>query len=396
MIYINDLTSVSSLGSDETAIVDSLSHPDRCYLTYRDDLLNENKGSYFGEIKAALPSLDDYPEHKSRNSGVLAYLADSIKFSIEKIKGKYSKDRIAVILGTSTSGLDETEDELKKFMDTGVPSRDFYYKSQEFGDPSMFLADFLDIDGPAYTISTACSSSARALICAKRMLESGLVDAVIAGGADTLCKVPINGFNSMGVLSHERCLPFNKNRSGINIGEGGGLMILSKERAELALLGVGESSDAYHVSSPEPSGEGAIRAMKMALDNASLKPSDIGYVNLHGTATKLNDAMESKAMSALFHNRVPCSSTKYLTGHTLGAAGIVEAATLCYILKHDLYLPVQDFSRDEIDDTLEECGLIRDRIKAIKPVMMSNSFAFGGNNASLIIGRTDFFCKDSR
>ena len=134
----------------------------------------------------------------------------------------------------------------------------------------------------------------------------------------------------------------------------------------------------------------------MALDNASLKPSDIGYVNLHGTATKLNDAMESKAMSALFHNRVPCSSTKYLTGHTLGAAGIVEAATLCYILKHDLYLPVQDFSRDEIDDTLEECGLIRDRIKAIKPVMMSNSFAFGGNNASLIIGRTDFFCKDSR
>lgn len=385
MIYINVLTSVSSLGTNELTIVDSLSHTDRCYLTYRDDLLNEHKGSYFGQIKAKLPRLDEYPEHKSRNSAVLAFLADSIKDSINELKQKYSKDRIAIILGTSTSGLDETENELKKFMQTGVPSRDFYYKSQEFGDPSMFLADYLDIDGPAYTISTACSSSARALICGKRMLESGLVDAVIAGGADTLCKVPINGFNSMGVLSHERCLPFNKNRAGINIGEGGGLMILSKEKASLELLGVGESSDAYHVSSPEPSGAGAISAMKMALDDASLTTDDIGYVNLHGTATKLNDAMESKAMASLFKGRVPCSSTKYMTGHTLGAASIVEAAILCYLLKHDLDLPVQDFSHDEIDDTLDECGLVKEKMKAKKKVMMSNSFAFGGNNASIII-----------
>ena len=384
MIYINVLTSVSSLGTNELTIVDSLSHTDRCYLTYRDDLLNEHKGSYFGQIKAKLPRLDEYPEHKSRNSAVLAFLADSIKDSINELKQKYSKDRIAIILGTSTSGLDETENELKKFMQTGVPSRDFYYKSQEFGDPSMFL-DYLDIDGPAYTISTACSSSARALICGKRMLESGLVDAVIAGGADTLCKVPINGFNSMGVLSHERCLPFNKNRAGINIGEGGGLMILSKEKASLELLGVGESSDAYHVSSPEPSGAGAISAMKMALDDASLTTDDIGYVNLHGTATKLNDAMESKAMASLFKGKVPCSSTKYMTGHTLGAAGIVEAAILCYLLKHDLDLPVQDFSHDEIDDTLDECGLVKEKMKAKKKVMMSNSFAFGGNNASIII-----------
>lgn len=388
MIYINVLTSVSSLGTNELTIVDSLSHTDRCYLTYRDDLLNEHKGSYFGQIKAKLPRLDEYPEHKSRNSAVLAFLADSIKDSINELKQKYSKDRIAIILGTSTSGLDETENELKKFMQTGVPSRDFYYKSQEFGDPSMFLADYLDIDGPAYTISTACSSSARALICGKRMLESGLVDAVIAGGADTLCKVPINGFNSMGVLSHERCLPFNKNRAGINIGEGGGLMILSKEKASLELLGVGESSDAYHVSSPEPSGAGAISAMKMALDDASLTTDDIGYVNLHGTATKLNDAMESKAMASLFKGKVPCSSTKYMTGHTLGAAGIVEAAILCYLLKHDLDLPVQDFSHDEIDDTLDECGLVKEKMKAKKKVMMSNSFAFGGNNASIIIANS--------
>lgn len=387
MIYINDLTSVSSLGTNELTIVDSLSHTDRCYLTYREDLLNEHKGSYFGQIKAKLPRLDEYPEHKSRNSAVLAFLTDSIKNSINELKQKYSKDRIAIILGTSTSGLNETENELKKFMQTGVPSRDFYYKSQEFGDPSMFLADYLEIDGPAYTISTACSSSARALICGKRMLESGLVDAVIAGGADTICKVPINGFNSMGVLSQERCLPFNKNRAGINIGEGGGLMILSKEKASLELLGVGESSDAYHVSSPDPSGAGAISAMEMALNDASLTTDDIGYVNLHGTATKLNDAMESKAMASLFKGKVPCSSTKYMTGHTLGAAGIVEAAILCYLLKHDLDLPVQDFSHDEIDDTLDECGLIKEKIKAKKKVMMSNSFAFGGNNASIIIAK---------
>lgn len=251
----------------------------------------------------------------------------------------------------------------------------------------MFLADYLEIDGPAYTISTACSSSARALICGKRMLETGLVDAVIAGGADTLCKVPINGFNSIGLLSFKRCIPFSKNRSGINIGEGGALMILTQEKSDLVLLGVGESSDAYHVSSPEPSGAGAIMAMEMALDNASLSPDDIGYVNLHGTATKLNDAMESKAMASLFKGKVPCSSTKYMTGHTLGAAGIVEAAILCYLLKHDLDLPVQDFSHDEIDDTLDECGLVKEKMKAKKKVMMSNSFAFGGNNASIIIAK---------
>lgn len=388
MIYINDLTSVSSLGTNELTIVDSLSHTDRCYLTYRDDLLNKHKGSYFGQIKAKLPRLDEYPEHKSRNSAVLAFLTDSIKDSINELKQKYGKDRIAIILGTSTSGLDQTELELQKFIDIGVHSHDFSYKSQEFGDPSMFLADYLEIDGPAYTISTACSSSARALICGKRMLESGLVDAVIAGGADTLCKVPIIGFDSIGLLDHNRCAPFNKNRAGINIGEGGGLMILSKEKADLVLLGVGESSDAYHVSSPEPSGAGAIMAMEMALNDASLTTDEIGYVNLHGTATKLNDAMESKAMASLFKGKVPCSSTKYMTGHTLGATGIVEAAILCYLLKYDLDLPVQDFSHDEIDDTLDECGLIKENVKAKKKVMMSNSFAFGGNNASIIIATT--------
>lgn len=387
MIYINDLTSVSSLGTNELTIVDSLSHTDRCYLTYRDDLLNKHKGSYFGQIKAKLPRLDEYPEHKSRNSAVLAFLTDSIKDSINELKQKYGKDRIAIILGTSTSGLDQTELELQKFIDIGVHSHDFSYKSQEFGDPSMFLADYLEIDGPAYTISTACSSSARALICGKRMLESGLVDAVIAGGADTLCKVPIIGFDSIGLLDHNRCAPFNKNRAGINIGEGGGLMLLSKEKADLVLLGVGESSDAYHVSSPDPSGAGAISAMEMALNDASLTTDDIGYVNLHGTATKLNDAMESKAMASLFKGKVPCSSTKYMTGHTLGAAGIVEAAILCYLLKYELDLPVQDFSHDEIDDTLDECGLIKENVKAKKKVMMSNSFAFGGNNASIIIAK---------
>ena len=226
------------------------------------------------------------------------------------------------------------------------------------------------------------------LISAHRLIESGLCDVVIAGGADTLSTVPINGFNSMGLISPTPCTPFCKGRDGISIGEAGGLMILSKEKSELSLLGLGESSDAYHVSSPDPSGEGAISAMNMALSGAGLSPSDIGYINLHGTATKLNDAMEAKAVASIFSNKVPCSSTKYMTGHTLGAAGILESCILCYILENDLTLPLQSTEYRELDSELDDCGLILNSSRASKPFMMSNSFAFGGNNASVIIGLT--------
>ncbi|MGN0893883.1 MAG: beta-ketoacyl-ACP synthase [Succinivibrio sp.] len=389
MIYINDYSIVCSLGNNREEVKASLLDTDKCYLQKRDDLLVDHSSSYFGLIRDDLPKLYGFEEHRSFNSSVIAYLSDAISESISKLKDRYGKDRIGIVLGTSTSGLNETEEELKKFLSTGEHSDDYFFKSQQMGDPSMFLADYLDIDGPAYTVSTACSSSARALISAKRLIESGLCDAVIAGGADTRCQIPINGFNSMGVLSHDWCMPFNKNRHGINIGEGGGLAILSKEPSKLILAGVGESSDAYHVSSPEPNGEGAYEAMRMALSDANLKAEDIGYINLHGTATVLNDSMESKAVNRLFSDKTLCSSTKYLTGHTLGAAGIVEALLLCLLLENDMDLPKQDFSRDTIDETLAPIDLVNRKVKCPTDYMMSNSFAFGGNNASVIIGKTN-------
>lgn len=387
MIYINDYSSISAVGNEKNAVNSALCTTKKDFLTKRDDLLVSKNTSFFGVVQSELPDLSNYKSHFTRNNQFLAQCVEQIKSKVDYFKSKYPKDRIGIVMGTSTSGLEETEHELERYLKEKDLNKDFYYNYAQLGDPSMFLAEYLDIEGPCYTISTACSSSSRALISAKRMIECDLVDVVIAGGADTLCQVPINGFDSMSVLSYEHCIPFSKDRHGINIGEGGGLMFLSKEPSSLALLGVGESSDAYHVSSPDPSGEGAISAIKMALANANLKKEDIGYINMHGTSTKLNDAMESTAIAKYFGTNTPCSSTKHLTGHTLGAAGILEASFLCNILENNLDLPIQDFSNSPKDPELLECGLVDKQMKSKTTYMMSNSFAFGGNNTSIIIGK---------
>ncbi len=387
MIYINAYASLSSLGNTRDKIISSLKNSKDNYLTKLSDMIIGGKEAYFGCVNCDLPKIDDYPEHNTRNNRFLAYLCNEIKDTLDYFLEKYPHSRIGVVMGTSTSGLRESEDEIKKYKKNSQKSDNYYFSFQEFGDPSMFLSEYLKVQGPSYTISTACSSSARALISASRMIESGLCDVVIAGGADTLSTVPINGFNSMGLISAMPCTPFCEGRDGISIGEAGGLMLLSKEPSNLVLAGLGESSDAYHVSSPDPSGYGAITSMKMALDSAGLKPQDIGYINLHGTASKLNDAMEAKAVAALFKDKVPCSSTKYMTGHTLGAAGILESCILCYILESKISLPLQDTTYRELDRELDNCGLITTKTTTEKNYMMSNSFAFGGNNASVIIGQ---------
>lgn len=387
MIYINCYASISALGNTKDTIIKSLGSEKNDYLTARSDMINGGKTAYYGCVEdCELPDISEYKEHNTRNNRFLAYICEELHDQIKYFIDKYGSDRICVVMGTSTSGLSESEEEIKRFKETNIRSESYFYSFQEFGDPSMFLSDYLKISGPSYTISTACSSSSRALVSARRLIKSGLCDVVIAGGADTLCTVPINGFNSMGLISSKPCTPFCEGRDGISIGEAGGIMVLSKEKSNLSLRGVGESSDAYHVSSPDPTGSGAVSAMMMALEDAELTPSDIGYINLHGTATKLNDAMEAKAVASIFKDNVPCSSTKYMTGHTLGAAGILESCILCYILENNLTLPVQNTSIRNLDEELDSCGLITKRIKAQKPFMMSNSFAFGGNNASVIIG----------
>ena len=247
--------------------------------------------------------------------------------------------RVGLVLGTSTAGIGEAELAVAAARRGEAVPLVFDYRQQELGSPSEFLARHLGLEGPAYTLSTACSSSARAFISGQRMLAAGLVDAVLVGGADSLCGLTLNGFDSLESLSCARCQPFDEARQGINIGEGAALFLLSRQPAPIALLGAGESSDAWHISAPHPDGVGAEAAMGMALAQAGLTPEQVGYINLHGTATRLNDAMESQAVYRLFGDRVPCSSTKPLTGHVLGAAGAIEAALACLLLEAFLCLP---------------------------------------------------------
>ncbi|MCO6524490.1 MAG: beta-ketoacyl-ACP synthase, partial [Candidatus Schmidhempelia sp.] len=297
--------------------------------------------------------------------------------------------RIAIIMGTSTSGIHEGDVNLKHYLQTNIHLPTFSYNQQELGDPSCFLTALLGLKGPSYTISTACTSSAKAIISGKRLIESGIVDAAIVGGADSLSRMPINGFNALESLSANPCMPFAQNRNGINIGEASAVFLLTKEEtSNMVILGTGESSDAHHISSPHPEGLGAQKAMQAALDNARLTINDIGYINLHGTATILNDLAESKAVYRLFNqNLPPCSSTKHLTGHTLGSAAATELAISTLLLDQNIYLPQQDFSVSPFDENLDKINIVTKRMTLNTPIIMSNSFAFGGNNASLIIGK---------
>ncbi len=325
--------------------------------------------------------------HRSRNNQLLLAALAQIESQVSAAIAQYGKDRVAVIMGTSTSGIAEGEEAVRYLHQHGEFPPGFDYRQQELGDPSQFMAELLDLSGPAYTLSTACSSSARAIISGKRLIEAGLVDAAIVGGADSLCRMPVNGFNSLESLSHGRCAPFGQGRDGINIGEASALILLTREPAEVALLGVGESSDAWHMSAPHPEGLGAERAITMALKMAGLTASDVGYINAHGTATPLNDQVEAAVIHRLFGNSTPCSSTKHLTGHTLGAAGATEAALSWLILTQALHLPHQDFSQISRDVSLPDIWLATTGQPLARPVILSNSFAFGGNNASILIGR---------
>ncbi len=338
---------------------------------------------WVGRVTGELPAVPaTLPQHNSRNNRLLLAALAQIQPQVDEAIARYGRDRVAVVLGTSTSGLDEADRKVSGSNAT------YHYSQQELGDPSRFVSEYLELCGPALTVSTACSSSARAVITGKRLIESGMVDAAIVGGADTLSRMPVNGFNSLESLSERRCQPFSAERNGITIGEAAALILLSREDGPVQLLGVGESSDAWHMSAPHPEGLGAIRAIEMAMQQAGLTAADIGYINMHGTATRLNDEIEAKVVHTLFGESVPGSSTKHLTGHTLGAAGACEAV-LCYLmLTRNLPLPAQDFTDATQDPALAPCGLLTTPRADYQPVMLSNSFAFGGNNATLILGAT--------
>lgn len=387
MIYFSAVGMVNALGNDLVQIAQNLTAGAAPGMSLQEGWLTENRPVWLGTVTGDLPAIPgDLMAHRSRNNQLLLAALAQIESQVSAAIAQYGKDRVAVIMGTSTSGIAEGEDAVRYLHQHGEFPPGFDYRQQELGDPSQFMAELLDLSGPAYTLSTACSSSARAIISGKRLIEAGLVDAAIVGGADSLCRMPVNGFNSLESLSHGRCAPFGQGRDGINIGEASALILLTREPAEVALLGVGESSDAWHMSAPHPEGLGAERAITMALKMAGLTASDVGYINAHGTATPLNDQVEAAVIHRLFGNSTPCSSTKHLTGHTLGAAGATEAALSWLILTQALHLPHQDFSQISRDVSLPDIWLATTGQPLARPVILSNSFAFGGNNASILIG----------
>lgn len=386
-IYINAIGLVNALGNDNDEILANL-QKERTGLVHDDVYLLNQAQTYLGKIQGQLPNAPaKYSEHNSRNNKILLAALAQIKPCLDECLQSIDPSRVAVIMGTSTSGIAEGEAALQYASEFQETSSKYHYQQQRFSDPSDFLAKYLKITGPHYTISTACSSSARAVISGATLIEAGIVDIAIVGGADSLCKMAINGFDALESLSSQPCTPFAQNRSGINIGEAGGIIILSKRSSNLRLYGWGASSDAWHISAPHPEGKGAIEAMTKALHKANLTYKDIGYINCHGTGTPLNDSAESKAISAVFGNHVPCSSTKHLTGHTLGAAGITELGIAALLLESQQNLPRQIFKDGVICDvTIPDIQLVTQPTKIKQPMILSNSFAFGGNNVSLIVG----------
>ncbi len=395
-IAITHLGLCTPLGHTQELVLQRLLDGDTQGMMWRDDLIPEQR-ILVGAVTAPLPAIPDpLLRFDCRNNQLLLVAAMQIEQQVTQAKAQYGADRIGIILGTSTSGIAKGEKALAYRAEHGVLPDDYLYSKQELGNSSDFLQHYFNLKGPCYTVSTACSSSAKVFASAKRLLAANLCDMVIVGGADSLCKLTLNGFNSLESISKGHCQPFSANRDGINIGEGAALFTLIRGRADVMLAGVGESSDAHHMSAPHPEGLGAIAAIEMALKQANISAKQIDYINLHGTATIKNDAMESRAIAQVFADDLPwVSSTKPLTGHALGAAGAIEAA-FCYLLlsarNPSGRLPPQlgDQQWDDNNPPLRFVPAHSDNAQACAlRYVMSNSFAFGGSNASVIFCRPE-------
>jgi len=388
-IYLNALGIACTLGSGAEAVraaMASATGPSGGELT---DRYTPGRMLHLGTMpQLGEPSGDMPPRVRSRNNAMIDHLLAQIRPAVDNAVSLSGPARVAVVIGTSTSGIREGGEAIKALHAAGAWPVGFHYAQQELGSPAEYLAMRLGLSGPAYTISTACSSGAKALAAAARLLRAGMADAVIAGGADTLCPFTIGGFSALEAVSAQRCNPFSRNRTGINLGEGGALFLVSRTPGPVRLSGWGETSDAHHMSAPEPGGKGAAAAMAQALARAGLSAGDIDYLNLHGTATAQNDAMESLATEAVLGLEVPASSTKPLTGHTLGAAGALEAGLLWLGLVDNPAGRLPPHWWDgERDPALASVRLTGPADTLGRPArhMMSNSFAFGGSNLSLIL-----------
>ncbi|MBR9830449.1 MAG: beta-ketoacyl-[acyl-carrier-protein] synthase family protein [Oceanospirillales bacterium] len=384
--YLNAQSMVSAMGSSCQAASDRLkAGKARLAVT---DQFSPGVCMPLGLYSGALPEVTlPEPYWHSRNNRMALLALNQIRGAAEDVRRRFGAHRIGVVIGTSTSGISDSEAFLKQRAATGAIPKEYDYRLQEMGATAAFVAAELQLSGPVFGISTACSSGAKALASARRLLRAGVCDAVIAGGVDTLCYLTVQGFSSLEAVSQQPCNPFSVNRNGINIGEGAGLFLLSREEGPQELAGIGESSDAHHISAPDPSGAGAMRCMQAALADAGIAPEAVGYINLHGTATALNDQMEARAVAEVFGRTVPCSSTKPFTGHTLGAAGAIEVA-ICALALGERFIPGHAWD-GQPDPGLPPLNLaVRQSEIADFEYALSNSFAFGGNNISVILRRS--------
>ena len=389
---ISAYTLTTALGAGCEATVDAL-QAQRTGLApsrFMDVPLPTWTGEVAGVDAVAIPSpLRDFDCRNNR----LAWLGlqqDGFLDTVAAARQRWGARRVAVLLGTSTSGLLQTELAYRRREVDGALPADFRYAAtQNTFSLTAFVARALQLEGPGWVVSTACSSSAKVFGSAARLIEAGLVDAAVVGGVDSLCLTTLYGFNSLELLSSDICRPWEASRNGLSIGEAAAFALLERDSAvppQGWLLGVGESNDGYHMSTPHPEGAGAIAAMRAALVDAALQAADIDYINLHGTATPTNDASEDAAVARVFGTATPCSSTKGATGHTLGAAGGVEAVISLLAMRHGL--APAGLNLRQGDPALRLNYLTRNRHAPLRRVL-SNSFGFGGSNASLVLGAVE-------
>ncbi len=392
-IAVSSYTATSALGAGIGSIRESISS-NRSGLRYC-DLENCDLDTWIGRVKdvesTALPA---HLSHLNSRNNRLAWLGlqqDGMLTSLDQLKGRIGADRIGIVMATSTASIGRTEEAYCRLEPSGQMAQAYRQPAvHTLHSPGFFVAEATGLQGPSMTISTACSSGAKVFATAWRWIKHGLVDAALVGGVDSLCLTVMYGFNSLELLSANPCRPFDRLRDGINIGEAAGFALLTRSdlapAAEFALLGYGESSDAYHMSHPHPEGKGAIAAMTQALKRARLPSTEIDYINLHGTATKANDLIETYALAQCFPTPTLASSTKGWTGHTLGTAGILEAIITLESMKYGI---VPGTLNCEETDPEFSFPIMMQNIESPIRTAMSNSFGFGGNNATLIFGRTN-------
>lgn len=369
-VWITGYDAICNLGNDIDGIFKNAINSKNSFLT-PDDSIIKGETFYFGKINCALPQISA-GNYNLRCNRLLLHLADRINSKIAEVLNKYPPHKIGVVAATTNSGIEEYEKSRNK-------------KHFEIGNPAEFLRQHLGLKGFYESVSTACSSGIKAFSTAGKLINNGICDAVIVVGTDSLAQLPIFGFHSLEVLSHQKSNPFSKNRNGINIGEAAAIFIVEKDEGEIAIKGIGETSDAYNAATPDPKGFEAARAIKTALKEANLAPDAIDYINLHGTGTKSNDLMEANAVYNIFGSCVEASSTKPLTGHCLGAAAALETALCCHAIRNNKILPhVYD---GEYDFSLPKINLVTQPADKKINNVLCTAFGFGGTNAAIILGR---------